>query len=529
MGQLAEQVRLVDDLRELAALEEVLHRAVDGLVVEQVARRERLGEVLGLQVAGELLLHGAAQLEHGGAQLVAEQVGDRAHAAVAEVVDVVGLAGGAVGADQGEQVVERAQVVVDRQDAALGRALELAVDAEAADRAEVVALLVQEAVLEELAHLLLVGGVARAQAAVDAQQRLVVARRLVLAQGVEQDVVGLGAGDDQLDVLDAEALEVLEAVLAELLAGLGERFARLLVEDVVGEDAADGLLLGALAAERDGVGLEEVPDDRGGGAEILVQRAQEAGRDDLGALVDLDLEDVLGGLLDLDPGAALRNDAAGVVAAARGAGLAREVDAGRALDLGDDRALGAVDDELAAADADREVADVDVLFEHVLEGRVVLAADADLQLQPALVGEAQVAALVHVVLRRGEQVAVVADHHLVIVAGDREELLEDGLQALDLVPHIGGRLGVEEVVVALRLEIHQAGDGDDFLGVAEGADLHGTSRRAYSWTAQPLTRSIRVSAARIRRFPDGSRSAAMAAVTAHGEAERGWDVSEFRA
>ena len=172
--QLREQVRLVDDLRQLAALEEVLDRAVDRLVVEQVARSESSSDVFLLEVTAELLLDRTTQLEHRGAQLVAEQVGDRTHAAVAEMVDVVELAGGAVRADQRQQVGQGRVVVLDGEDARLAFELELAVDTEAADGAEVVARLVEEAVLEELADLGLVGGIARAQATIDAQQRFLV-------------------------------------------------------------------------------------------------------------------------------------------------------------------------------------------------------------------------------------------------------------------------------------------------------------------------------------------------------------------
>jgi hypothetical protein len=43
--------------------------------------------------------------------------------------------------------------------------------------------------------------------------------------------------------------------------------------------------------------------------------------------------------------------------------LDREVDAGRAVQLADDDALGAVDDELAAADHDRDLAEVHPLLD----------------------------------------------------------------------------------------------------------------------------------------------------------------------
>ena len=212
------------------------------------------------------------------------------------------------------------------------------------------------------------------------------AGRLVFAQGVEQDVVRLGARRDQLKALNAQALKVLKAVLGEDFASLGQELARLLVDHVIGEDAADRLIFGAPAGDAHRIGLEEAANDLRGGAEVLVQSTQEAGRDDLGALVDLDLQQILRRLLNLDPRAALGDDAAGIAATAGRTGFGREIDTGRTLDLRDDRTLSTVDDELAAANADGEVSDVDILFEDAFEGRMILAADADLELQATLEG-----------------------------------------------------------------------------------------------------------------------------------------------
>ena len=121
-----------------------------------------------------------------------------------------------------------------------------------------------------------------------------------------------------------------------------------------------------------------------------------------------------------------------------------------------------LDDELAAADADREVADVHILFEDVVVQP--FAGDADLQLDAALEGQTEIAALVDGVLRLGEDVAVVADLDLVIETGDREELAEDGFEALLLVAHLGRRLGIQELVVAAALQVDEAGYRDDLAG-----------------------------------------------------------------
>ena len=84
VGELRQRVGLVDDLRELAAAEEVLDRRADALGVDQRAR----GHVLGVLEAHPLL-DGAAELEEALAQLVGGQLVDGAQPAVAQVVDVV--------------------------------------------------------------------------------------------------------------------------------------------------------------------------------------------------------------------------------------------------------------------------------------------------------------------------------------------------------------------------------------------------------------------------------------------------------
>ena len=84
VGQLGQGVGLVDDLRQLAAAEEVLDGRADALGVDQRPR----GHVLGVLEAHPLL-HGAAELEEALAQLVGGQLVDGAQPAVAQVVDVV--------------------------------------------------------------------------------------------------------------------------------------------------------------------------------------------------------------------------------------------------------------------------------------------------------------------------------------------------------------------------------------------------------------------------------------------------------
>ena len=71
----------------------------------------------------------------------------------------------------------------------------------------------------------------------------------------------------------------------------------------------------------------------------------------------------------LDPAAALGDDAAAVQRAVAFLHFDEEVDARRAVKLVHDHALGAVDDELAAADHDRDLAEVDRFLDRLVLAR----------------------------------------------------------------------------------------------------------------------------------------------------------------
>src|SRR5262249_43086856 len=148
--ELRERVRLVDDLRELTAAEEVVDRRADRLRVDDRARREVL-----LLEERHALLDRPLQLEETLAELVARELVDRAHAAVAEVVDVVEL-GTAVRVAQLEDELDRRDEVVlaERLLVLADDEAELAVDAEAADAPEAILVRVEELFLEELLRLL---------------------------------------------------------------------------------------------------------------------------------------------------------------------------------------------------------------------------------------------------------------------------------------------------------------------------------------------------------------------------------------
>src|SRR5205823_3452974 len=86
-----EGVRLVHELTELRGAEELLDRGNHRPDVDERLRRDRL-DVL----RGHALTHDPLHAAEADAHLVRDQLADRAHPAIAEVVDVVGVVAGVV-------------------------------------------------------------------------------------------------------------------------------------------------------------------------------------------------------------------------------------------------------------------------------------------------------------------------------------------------------------------------------------------------------------------------------------------------
>src|SRR5262249_6079544 len=97
----------------------------------------------------------------------------------------------------------------------------------------------------------------------------------------------------------------------------------------------------------------------------VAEGAQQHGRLHLPATVDADVDDVLRVELEVEPRAAVRDDARAVeqlAARVRLALVVVEEDARRAMQLADDDALGTVDDEGTGVGHERDLAEVDLLL-----------------------------------------------------------------------------------------------------------------------------------------------------------------------
>ncbi len=520
MGDLGQRIGLVHELGQLRGAEELAHRRRRRLGVDEVLRHH------GVDIdRGHALLDGALHAQQADPILVLHQLADRAHPAVAEMVDVVDLALAVAQIDQ--RADHRDDVLLAEHAHRVGRIeVEPHVHLDAADRREVVALRIEE---QRLEHRL--GGIERRRLArthhpVDVEQRILAGEVLV----DHQRVADIGADIDMVDVEQRQLLvagldEQLEVLFGDLLAGLGIDLAGLHVHQVLGEVVTDQLqighaqrleaLLGELARlphrqllaglEHDlaAVGVDQIVDrlvaaeaigvERHAPAVLVAlvvhlavervedllavhaERKQERRHRDLPATVDARMDDVLGIELDVEPGAAIGNDAGGEQQLARGVRLALvvvEEHARRAVHLRHDHPLGAIDHEGAVHGHERDVAHVDVLLLDVLDrlGAGLLVDiehdQAQRHLERSRIGHAALPALVDIVFGRLELVLDELEHRRVGKVRDREHGLEYGLQAL-VGPAADRFLHQQELVIGRLLNLDEVRHLCDFLDFPE--------------------------------------------------------------
>ena len=264
---------------------------------------------------------------------------------------------------------------------------------------------------------------------------------------------------DPTEVVAAEVEEQALDQLAGVVAGGRIARAQLLV------DLDEGLGLGVgqvLVERRRDERVLDVDVDRGeqrGDLVVLLvaDRAQQGRRRDLALAIDLDPQLVLVVRLELEPGAAVRDDLGAEQHPARGGilGLA-VVDARRADELADDDALGAVDDECALVGHPRVVAHVDAL---ALDLAGLLDEELDVDVERLAEGQ---------VLRPALLLGVLGRPELVVEELELHDLAGEVLDRADLIEQFAKPL-VDEPGERVELEFDQVGDLE--LLVADAIDL----------------------------------------------------------
>ena len=454
---LRERVDLVHELGELASGEEVADDGRQRLRVDQLLRGDRVDTLVVHRhaLADKTLRAGEAH-----AALVGEKFADRADATAAQVIDVVNHALSALEADK---VLGCRAHVTALEDALLQVDLEaeLLVDLVAAHAAEVVALRIEEQALEKGLGVGRGRGFARTQALVDFLQGLLLVAGGVLLEGADDGAL-VDRGVDDADRGDLVLLEGADDLLGQRLERAGEDDALLGVDCVLDENEGRHVL--HVEGLRDLEVLdfvEEIEDVDVAGVPDGAKQRRDEELAATAAAVEVDVEQVVVVELNLEPGTAVGNDAERMEELAVRVRGHLEGDAGGAVELGDDDALGAVDDERAALGHHRDLAHVDVL---VLDE--VFLTQPQLDVEGDGVGDALSDALDLRVLGVAQVVGDVLERQALVVRLDGEDLLEDGFQALGLALLLRHAL-LQEFQIRGDLDLDEVRRLNDFAKFAE--------------------------------------------------------------
>ena len=422
-----QRVGLVHELRQLRRAEEFAYRSRSRFRVDQVLRHDRVD--LDRRHA---FLDRPLHPEQTDAVLVFHQFADRPDATVAEVVDVVNLT--LAIAQFGQRLDAGDDVITVQRALGVGLAqIQTHVHLDAANGRKVVTLAIEEQRIEQLACRFNGRRFTRTHDAVDIHERGIAAHVLVGSHGVADvgadvhavDVQHRNLGDALIQQnLQASALHFAVLVIfhRQFVASFDPNLAGFFIDDVLGNIAAKDLVkrhqllfdltfvddlldhprrhLVARFAQDFACGRIHQIIGRAGAAHTfreepgdptlvlfvlvadgIVIRIHDAfliqtqgikqGRDrQFPATVDPRENDVLGVKLEVEPGAAVRNDPAGEQQLARGMRLALVMvkeHARRAVHLADDHAFGTVHDERAVLRHQGHVAHEHVLFLDVLD------------------------------------------------------------------------------------------------------------------------------------------------------------------
>ncbi len=347
--------------------------------------------------------------------------------------------------------------------------LQLAVHPVAPDVAEVVPLLVEEEAVDQRLGGLQVGGVAGAELLVDDGQGVLFGLHLVLRNGLRDDRLFVPLLQEEPELPDVRLADPLDVVFVQDRAVREQDLAGLLVHDVAADDAP---LVRRDVHLRDVHLLDQVEELQDLVVGRIAQRAEERRDREFLLPVDVHVHHVVDVGRELHPGAAERDDARGIDRRPVGMdGLAEEYARG-AVQLADDHALGAVDDERAAVRHGGQVAQVDVLLDGV-DVRVAvlrLLREAQLGLHRDGVRQAAFLALRDRVLRLLDVILDELQEEVLPGIGHGEVHLEDGLQPL--VPAARGlNVRLQEALPGLQLDVQQVRRIDDVRNLSEGDPL----------------------------------------------------------
>ena len=456
VGQLGQRVDLIHELGELAATEEIADHGRQRLWIDQFLRRHGFGALIEQRHALLDQTLGARQTD---AALVGQQFAHRADAPAAQVVDVVQTP---LPLLQAEQIFGRRHQVFLGQDARIAVfQTELLIDLVTAHPAQIVTLRVEEQALDQSAG---VGGgrrIAGTQTTVDVFQGLLFILGGVFLEALDDDPLVHG-GVHHADFAHTQFGDLLDHRFGQRFKRAGHHDPLLLVHRVFDENLVLDVV--QIFGRLDGEFLDVVKKPEYVGVGAVPQGAEECSRQKFPAAllaIQIDIEQIAGVELRLIPRAAIWNNAEGMQGLAVGMLGRLKGNPRRAVQLADDDALGAVDDECALRGHQRQFAHEHLFF---LGPSFILEQERDVQRRA--IGDSFAQAFQPVLFGFSDFVTVEVQHHLPVVAFYGKDFGEDGLQA-EVFPFGRGDVGLEKFAVRIDLDFDQVRRRDDFLDFSE--------------------------------------------------------------
>ncbi len=470
VGNLRKGVGLVHELAELVGPEERVDHALDGPGVHQVLRRKLVGVP---QI--HALLDGARHAGQAQGELGPKLLANGLHAAVAEVVDVVGRA---LSILESNELTDDADHILLREDLLVGVHVDVqpGVHAVTPHIAQVITVLVKEESLKGLPGRVKVGRLAPTQLLINDLKGLLLRVRGVLLEGFHEralvECLVLNILPHEIEAAHVVLVELLPIPLLQLVLGGQQHLAlhlfvdhfpgvlvddldRLLDRDARCELAAEVLFEFVFVADVNRVGQIEHLHD------LLVageaQRTKQRGDGHLLLAVDVGPQHVTNVRGELHPRTAEGNHAGTEQLRAVRVNLLLEERTGAAVELGDDDPFGSIHDERPAVGHERKRPQVYFLLDR-LDGLfapfLLLAREAEGGLQGNRVREALRDALLDRVLRGVELVVDELKGVAVPVVLDREVLVKDRLEA-NVLPVGGRHVVLHKVVERLQLDVQE--------------------------------------------------------------------------
>ncbi len=460
---LGKRVGLVHELRELVGAEERVDHRGDRTRIDQLAR----GELLHIMDVHPLLDR-TGHTGHTDIDLAAELLAHGPDTTIAKVIDII---------DRLLSCLQIDQVLDDRDDIVAGQRrlvrryaqAELLVDTVTTDLAEIVALRVEEELVDKGARGLEIRSLATTELAVDCLQGILLATGDILLNRLDDDRVGLrsllGEHLDRLGAAEADTLEQ-RGIQSDILGR--DDLAGVHVDHIARYNAIDVILVQIV--ERNLLGQREKLQQILVGGEA--ESAQQSSDRELLLAIDIGIHHVLDVGGKLHPRAAERDDTCREDPCTVGMDRIGEEHAGGAMKLRHHDAFGAVDDERATVGHRRDIPEIDLLLDRldeIIRLPVGLRAEAQACLQRHCERQLALATLVDRILGaldpvidklEGEDLARVMDGKI----RDKCRLKPHWLPLLT-----GNRLPLQKITIRRQLHIEQIRHLDN---LGDGCERH---------------------------------------------------------